>query len=77
MFRPTAISLMKTITDLTKKYEDVFDSICGKSKLDMLKEIEDGKTETELSSSPAQTPLISVQVRSMKALICCFLLCKC
>jgi hypothetical protein len=48
---------MKEITDLTKKYEDVFDAIHGKSKLQMLKEVE---TETK-SSSLSRSPLIQVR----------------
>jgi hypothetical protein len=44
---------MKEITDLTKKYEDVF----GKSKLQMLNESE---TETK-SSLLSRSPLIQVR----------------
>ena len=64
-FRPTAVTLLNEITNLTKKYEDAFDTIRGKSKLQMLEEIKHGEkayVEPEVLS-PSLPPLIAVRLR--------------
>ena len=61
--RPTASVLLKEIKGLTKKYEDDFDAIRGKTKLALLDEIQgDGRQANPEQSPNPEDSISQVQV---------------